>query len=166
MKGHLGCTDRKLEEFLTLMPSVREAIGLVDVPRFTTLQAFADCPEIVTLMDSVLASLGRVEAGHASRDAAMDGTGLEVSSASAHFVSRVARARTKFVKVMLGVLCAAVMPVMPVALVVDWGPSHDMKQAWALREKMRRHVRRPRCGATARSIARPPSRSSPTPSKV
>ena len=35
---------------------------------------------------------------------------------------------------MLGVLCGAVMPA---ALVVDWGPSHDMKQAWTLREKLK-----------------------------
>jgi len=35
---------------------------------------------------------------------------------------------------MLGVLCAAVIPV---SMVVDWGPSHDMRQAWTLREKMK-----------------------------
>lgn len=34
---------------------------------------------------------------------------------------------------MLGVLCGAVIPV---CMVMDWGPSHDMKQAWAVREKM------------------------------
>jgi hypothetical protein len=134
LKAHLGCTYRKCEELLILMPAVREALGLRDVPRFTTLQTFADRPEIATLMDAVLASLGRAEAAHASQDAAMDGTGMEATSASAHFVSRAGRKRTKFVKLMLGVLCAAVMPA---ALVVDWGPSHDMKQAWALREKMK-----------------------------
>lgn len=135
LKSHMGCTYRRCEELLILMPAVREAIGLERVPRFTTLQAFADRPEIMALIDAVLASVGRTIARNQPQDAAIDGTGLEVTSASAHFVSRAGRARTKFVKVMLGVLCAAVCPV---ALVVDWGPSHDMKQAWTLREKMMR----------------------------
>jgi Transposase DDE domain len=133
LKAHLGCTYRRCEQLLILMPAVREAIGLDQVPRFTTLQAFADRPDIIALIDSVLSSIGRVIAKNQPQDAAVDGTGLEVTSASAHFVSRAGRKRTKFVKVMLGVLCTAVCPV---ALVVDWGPSHDMKQAWTLREKM------------------------------
>jgi hypothetical protein len=133
LKAHMGCTYRKCEQLLILMPAVREAIGLDHVPRFTTLQTFADRPEIMALIDSVLASIGRAIAKNHPQDAALDGTGLEVTSASAHFVSRAGRTRTKFVKVMLGVPCAAECPV---ALVVDWGPSHDMKQAWSLREKM------------------------------
>jgi hypothetical protein len=135
LKAHMGCTYRKCEELLILMPAVREAIGLRDVPRFTTLQTFADRPEILALIDSVLASIGRAIAREQPQDAAMDGTGLEVTSASAHFISRAGRTRTKFVKLMLGVLCTTVIPV---SLVVDWGPSHDMKQAWTLREKMMR----------------------------
>lgn len=134
LKAHLGCTYRKVEEMLHLMPAVRETLGLEEVPRFTTLQAFADRPEVPALIDGVLASIGRAESRRLPQDAALDGTGMECTSASAHFVSRAGRKRTKFVKLMLGVLCTAVMPV---ALVVDWGPSHDMKQAWALREKMK-----------------------------
>lgn len=134
LKAHMGCTYRKCEELLILMPAVREAIGLAEAPRFTTLQAFADRPEVLAIIDGVLASIGRAIARQEPQDAAADGTEMEVTSASAHFISRAGRKRTKFVKVMLGVLCAAVIPV---SLVVDWGPSHDMKQAWALREKMK-----------------------------
>ena len=134
LKAHLGCTYRKCEELLILMPAVREAIGLDSVPRFTTLQAFADRPEILALIDGVLASIGRAVNKARPQDAAADGTGMETTSASAHFVSRAGRRRTKFVKLMIGVLCATVIPC---ALVVDWGPSHDMRQAWALREKLR-----------------------------
>lgn len=130
----MGCTYRKCEELLILMPAVREALGLREVPRFTTLQAFADRPEIIAFIDGVLASIGRAIATREPQDAALDSTGLEVTSASAHVVSRAGRTRTKFVKVMLGVLGAAVIPV---SLIVDWGPSHDMRQAWALREKMK-----------------------------
>jgi hypothetical protein len=116
LKAHMGCTYRKAEEMLILMPAVREAIGLHDVPRFTTLQAFADRPEILSLIDGVLASVGRAIVKDRPQDAAIDGTGLEVTSASAHFVSRAGRTRTRFVKLMLGVLCASVIPV---SLVVD-----------------------------------------------
>ena len=134
LKGHLGCTYRKVEEVLILMPAVREAIGLKSVPRFTTLQTFADRPDILALIDGVLASIGRTLLKHRRQDASADGTGMETTSASAHFVSRAGRKRTKYVKLMIGVLCAAVCPC---ALVVGWGPSHDMREAWELREKMR-----------------------------
>lgn len=138
LKAHLGCTYRRVEELLILMPAVREAIGLDRAPRFTTLQMFADRPEIMALIDGVLASIGRAVNKAQHQDAAMDGTGLETTSASAHFVSRAGRKRTRFVKLMLGVLCGAVIPV---SLVVDWGPSHDMRQAWALREKLKATTR-------------------------
>lgn len=133
LRAHLHQTYRRTEELLRLMPEVREAIGLRDVPRFTTLQAFADRPEIMALIDGVLAGIGREMHRADPQDAAIDGTGLETTCASAHFVSRAGRKRTRFVKVVLAVLCASVCPI---ALVVDWGPSHDMKQAWALREKV------------------------------
>ncbi|MBL8746017.1 MAG: hypothetical protein JNK58_06640 [Phycisphaerae bacterium] len=60
LKAHWNCTYRRCEELLILMPAVREAIGLLETPRFTTLQMFADRPEIAALIDGVLASIGRV----------------------------------------------------------------------------------------------------------
>lgn len=134
LKAHLGCTYRRTEEMLILMPAVRDAIGLVEVPRFTTMAEFADRQDVLELIDSVMASIARTVSRARPQDAAADGTGLETTSASAHFVSRAGRKRTKYVKLMLGVLCSSVLPC---ALVVDWGPSHDMRQAWALREKMK-----------------------------
>jgi len=138
LKAHLGCTYRRCEELLMLMPAVRHAIGLLDVPRFTTLQMFADRPEIAALIDGVLASIGRAVNKAQPQDAAIDGTGLETTSASAHFTSVSGRKRTRYVKLLLGVLCASMIPV---SLVVDWGPSHDMKQAWTLREKIKATTR-------------------------
>mgnify|MGYP001294544475 CR=1 FL=1 len=117
-----------------MTPAVRGAIGLEQVPRLTTLQAFADRPDIPALLDHVLASVGRAVSRARPRDAAIDGTGLEVASAPAHSVSGAGRERTTSVKVMLGVRCASVIPV---ALVVDRGPSHDVEQAWTLREKLK-----------------------------
>ena len=75
LKAHLGCTYRKVEEMLILMPAVREAIGLRGVPRFTTLQMFADRPDVLAIIDGVLATIGRAIAKREPQDAAMDGTG-------------------------------------------------------------------------------------------
>lgn len=133
LKAITGATYRRTEEMLVLMPAVREALGLRGVPRFTTLQAFADRPDVPALIDAVLTTLGRAAVKHERQDAALDGTGVETTSASAHFVSRAGRRRTKYVKLMIAVLCASVMPA---ALVVGWGPTHDMREAWAVRAKL------------------------------
>jgi hypothetical protein len=133
LKAITNSTYRRTEELLILMPAVRESIGLREVPRFTTLQMFADRNNVLALVDAVLQTLGRAAMKHERQDAALDGTGVETTSASAHFISRAGRTRTKFVKLMLGVLCGCVMPV---AVVVDWGPSNDMREAWSVREKL------------------------------
>lgn len=133
-KAFLGLTYRRTEELLTLMPAVRDAIGLTSVPRFTTLQTFADDPRTIEIVDAILAQIGCAVNKAAPQDASIDATGLEVTSASAHFLSRAGRKRTKFVKLSIAVLCGAMIPC---GLVVDWGPSHDMKQARALLDKVR-----------------------------
>jgi hypothetical protein len=57
--------------------------GIQVTPRFTTLQAaFADRPEILGLIDGVLASIGRAVNKGRPQDAAADGTGMETTSAS------------------------------------------------------------------------------------
>lgn len=133
LKAITGATYRRTEEMLTLMPSVRDAIGLVAVPRFTTLQTFADRPDVPALIDAALRTLGRAAMKHERQDAALDGTGVETTSASAHFVSRAGRKRTRFVKLMLAVLCTSVMPA---AVEVGWGPTHDLREAWRVRAKL------------------------------
>jgi hypothetical protein len=115
------------------MPAVREAIGLDQVPRFTTLQTFADQPQIMALVDSVLKSIGRAVSKAVPQDAALNATGMETTSATAHFISRSGRKRIRYAKLLLAVLCTSVIPC---ALVVDWGPSHDLRQVWAVRSKL------------------------------
>lgn len=75
LKAHWGCTCRRCEKLLILMPAVREAIELLEVPRFTTLQTFADRPEIAGPVDGALASIGRAALKARPQDAAADGTG-------------------------------------------------------------------------------------------
>jgi len=134
LRAHLNLTYRKTEELLRLMPAACEAIGLARVPRFTTMQTFANQPGVLEIVDGVLAEIGKTIIEACPQDAAIDGTGCETTSASAHFVSRAGRKRTKYVKLTVAVLCAAAIPA---ALTVDWGPSHDMRQAWSVRDKLR-----------------------------
>ncbi len=134
LKTYLRTTYRGVIEQLELMPAVREALGLTRLPHYTTLQKFAAREEIPAMIDAMLAWIVREVGPSPQRDAAMDSTGLETTGASAHFVSRAGRRRSKFVKVSMVVLCGVMIPA---ALVVDWGPSHDMKQAWTLLEKAR-----------------------------
>lgn len=162
LKGHLGCVYRKLEELLILMPEVREAIGLKAVPCFTTLQTFADRPDILGLIDGVLASIGRAINQACPQDAAIDGTGMETTSApggGSLCQPRGAdpRKRTKFVKLTLAVLCTSMIPV---ALVVDWAPGGPattcVRPGRCATSSRPRRVPggRPGCGATARSTAK------------
>ncbi len=67
--------------------------------------------------------------------AAMDATGLETTTASGHFQSRSGRTRRKWVKVSAIVLCGSLLPL---SLVLDWGPGNDKRQAQALMAKASR----------------------------
>jgi hypothetical protein len=134
LKTHMGYTCRRAEELLILALAVRDAIGLGEGPRLTTLQTFTDRSDLLPLVDGLLRSIGRAINKSETPEAAMDGTGLETTSARTHFLSRAGRKRTKFVKLTLGVLCAAVVPCAPG---VGCGPSHDRNHAWSLRAKLR-----------------------------
>lgn len=116
------------------MPAAREAIGLEQAPRFTTGQAFADRPDILALIDRVRASIGRAVNKAHPQDATIDATGLEVTSTLAHCVSRAGREYVRCATARLGVLCTSLIPVAPM---VDQVSSHDMRQAWALHDKLK-----------------------------
>lgn len=87
------------------MPSVREARGLTHMPHVTTLQKFEARKEVPGKVDAMLAWIVREVGLVPDQDAAMDSTGLEAGSASAHFVSRAGRKRSPFVKVSMVVVC-------------------------------------------------------------
>ena len=113
LKTYLKATYRGVVEQLVLMPAVREAIGLKQVPHWTTLQKFADRANILTQVDRALRELGREVLAGTTSNAAMDSTGVETTCASAHFVSRSGKERGKFVKLSIVALCGIVMPVAP-----------------------------------------------------
>ncbi len=92
---------------------------------------------MLAIADAMIRTIGRAagEPKFGKTTAAMDATGLETTTASGHFQSRSGRTRRKWVKVSAIVLCGSLLPL---SLVLDWGPGNDKRQAQALMAKASR----------------------------
>lgn len=128
---------RGIVELLALSPLLRQAIGLDKVPHYTTLQKFMARPGVDAAMravlDEVLKHAG-VDADQPGVELTADSTGFQSGLASEHYRTRrgiTGKAR-RYVKVSAAVICGLLLPA---GLVVDLGPSNDMKQMPALLEQ-------------------------------
>ena len=77
-------------------------------------------------MQAVLARIAVLAVAQRSAPAAMDSTGLSTTTASAHYQSRAGKTHRRYVKVSAIVQCGTLLPL---ALVLDHGPSNDRVQA-------------------------------------
>ena len=131
LKTYLKTTYRGVLEVLATSEVLRQRLGLGDkLPHYTTLQKFSARAQVQEIAAAILAQLGGLAEAAALRQgrrvsAAVDSTGLEKTVASAHYTSRSGRARHRWVKVSTAVLLGSLLPV---GLVVDWGPSNDKRQ--------------------------------------
>lgn len=140
LKANLKLTYRGLCDFLEVSPPLREAMGLTQTPHYTTLQKFAASEGLTEVLDAVLRATVRELNGpgvSVVEDVAIDATGMESGCASAHYLSRSGRNRSRWIRVSLIVLCASVIPV---AMHVDWGPGNDAAPALTLMQKAARVV--------------------------
>src|ERR1700730_6371212 len=132
LRAYLKTTYRGVLELLSVSPALRGRLGLGDkLPHFTTLQKFSARSKVLEIADAMIQTIGRA-AGRQAPDwgvAAMDATGLETTTASAHFQCRRGGQRRKWVKISTIVLCGTLLPA---GLVLDWGPNNDKCQAQAL----------------------------------
>ena len=126
LRKYTRSTYRGVIEQLILMPQLREAIGLKRLPHFTTLQKFDARADIESLVNDILARLVADLARGRRRDAAMDSTGIEVTNASAHFISRKGQKRDKFLKLCMVIVCGLLLPA---SLTIEWGPRDDHSHA-------------------------------------
>jgi hypothetical protein len=137
LRAYLKTTYRGLLEILEVSPRLREAMGLTDkLPHYTTLQKFSARSEVLKIADLLIQKIG-LAAWRTQRDrstAAMDATGLEATTASAHFQCRRGGQRRKWVKLSTIVLCGSLLPL---SLVIDMGPNNDKCQARELIAKAR-----------------------------
>jgi hypothetical protein len=126
LKTFCKLTYRGTSELLEASDQLRAVLGLTCVPAHTTLLEFAKRtlrPQLIdTLVAQVLALLQQ-EHGLVVRELAIDSTGVETSSASAHFISRAKRKREGYVKLSLAVACTSIVLV---SLAISIGPCNDL----------------------------------------
>ena len=129
LRAYLKTTYRGVLELLAVSPSLRGCLGLSEkLPHYTTLQKFSARSKVLEIADAMIQSIAR-SVGPMEPEpsaAAMDATGLETTTASAHFQCRRGGQRRKWVTVSTVVLCGSLLPL---GLVLDWGPNNDKCQA-------------------------------------
>jgi hypothetical protein len=132
MRAYTKTTYRGVLELLAISPSLRQELGFEDkLPHYTTLQKFSARSNVLEIADAMIKTIGQAagDPAYGKGAAAMDATGLETTTASAHFQCRRGGQRRKWVKISTIVLCGSLLPV---GLVLDWGPTNDKCQAKAL----------------------------------
>jgi hypothetical protein len=104
------------------------------LPQYTIMQKFSARSKVLEIADAMIQTIGRAagEPVFAQGAAAMDATGLETTTASAHFQCRRGGQRRKRVKISTIVMCGSLLLL---GLVMDWGPNNDKCQAKALIRK-------------------------------
>src|SRR6204780_1783224 len=138
LRAYTKTTYRGVLELLSVSPSLRRELGLEDkLPHYSTLAKFSSRSQVLEIADAMIHSIGQA-AFHQTTEpmaAAMDATGLETTTASAHFQCRRGGERRKWVKISTIVLCGSLLPI---SLVMDWGPTNDKCQARSLLAKAER----------------------------
>lgn len=135
LKIYLKAPYRDVVEYLQGHQVLREALGLQHkLPHFTTLQKFSARSDVIQIVQAMIgrigeAALGAKPAQGQQGEVAIDSTGMETGVASAHYLDRSGKKRSRYVKLSVSVVCASLLPL---ALVMDWGPNNDKGQAFEL----------------------------------
>ncbi len=135
LRAYTKTTYRGLLELLAVSPSLRGELGLQDkLPHYSTLAKFSARSQVLEIADAMIRTIGRAAFRQTKGPtaAAMDATGLETTTASAHFQCRRGGERRKWVKVSTIILCGSLLPM---SLVMAWGPTNDKCQARELLAK-------------------------------
>jgi hypothetical protein len=139
LRARLKLTYRATSELIEASDGLRLALGLGRVPDHSTLQKFAERAVTGNSVDDALAALLR-RVGPGPDAAAIDSTGLETGSASAHYVARSGKRRKHYVKLSVAVTCGGLLPL---GVAVGRGPSSDAPEAWPVLAAARRKGIRP-----------------------
>lgn len=128
LRAYRKLTYRGVTELLEASDGLRDVLGLSRVPAHTTLKVFADRVLNPTLLDQAVGQVLQLlqERGLVVREVAADSTGIETSSASAHFLSRAKRSRKGYVKLSLAVAATSIVLI---ATALSMGPSNDLVEA-------------------------------------
>ena len=135
LRAYLKTTYRGVIEILETSGQLRQRLGLTRLPHYSTLKRFADRSATDQVIDAMLAQIVQAVSEACDKDTtevAMDSTGMETTSASAHYKTRSGRDRRQDVKLSVCVVCGSLLPA---GLVVAWGPRNDKAEARALLNK-------------------------------
>ena len=135
LRAYLKVTYRGLVDLLAGHGALRKILAMEEkLPHYTTLQKFSTRKDVLAVADAMIAQIGAAALRVAGKKPAIaiDSTGMETTTASAHFTSRAGRQRRKWVKLSLAVVCGSLFPL---GLVLDWGPGNDKCQAFELLQK-------------------------------
>jgi DDE family transposase len=133
LRAYLKTTYRGVVDILAASASLRACLGLGDkLPHYTTLQKFSARRQVLAIAQKLVGAMGRAATPAPAQRidcAAMDSTGLATTTASEYFSHRSGKKQRQWIKVSVVVWCASLLPL---ALVVDAGPSNDRVQVPAL----------------------------------
>ena len=130
LRAYLKTTYRGVIEILETSEALRTELGMKEkLPHYSTLAKFCERSAVLEILGAMLQRLGQASLRQESQPVAIDATGLETSTASAHFVSRSKKERKKWVKLSVAVLTTSLLPL---GSVLDWGPNNDKCQVWPL----------------------------------
>ena len=131
LRAYLNKTYRDIVDLLEVTDELRKRMGLTQVPHYSTLKKFADRSDTLHIVDCMLLEIVR-EFDMESEEAAIDSTGLETTSASAHYKTRSGMQRKKYIKVSVCVMTATLLPS---SLHLSWGPGNDKSEAGSVLAK-------------------------------
>jgi hypothetical protein len=132
LRAYTKTTYRGVLEVLAVSPSLRQELGLGDkLPHYSTLAKFCGRSQVLAIADAMIRSIGKAAFRQTVEPVAvaMDATGLETTTASAHFQCRRGGQRRKWVKLSTIILIGSLLPM---SVVMDWGPTNDRCQAQEL----------------------------------
>jgi hypothetical protein len=131
LRAYLKTTYRGVLEIIEVSPSLQRCLGLNGkLPHYTTLQKFSARSQVLAIAQKLVAKIGEAAAAQKpGQAAAMDATGLALSSASDYFLTRKGGKVRKWVKVSVLVLCGSMLPL---GLEVELGTVNDKVHAPSL----------------------------------
>jgi hypothetical protein len=134
LRAYLKTTYRGVLDLLAASPNLRQRMGLSDkLPHYTTLQKFSARSRVLAIAQKLVAEIGRAAAAKKpAQPAAMDSTGMALTSASDYFRSRKGGKVRKWVKISTMILCESLLPL---GLEVELGAVNDKPHAYALVEQ-------------------------------
>jgi len=99
LRAYLKTTYRGVIEVLDASDKLQRCLGLKRLPHYSTLKYFAGRSDTLAIVAAMLAEIvGQVVKQSGEQEVAIDASGVENTSASAHFCTRSGRKRKKEVR--------------------------------------------------------------------